>query len=181
MWRHTYPCCRFEGECIQNNNNETGFLTALIFSIVTEQTIGEPSCSMPQLHYSKAGWLLRALVLCVVLPVTQQAVKAVPGPNWTGCIKHPNLCVGLPLQPADSPEFWSAVTARSLMLQPLDPAGGSSSKAAMAGPTLCCSAAGSQASALQVTGRCAHGCQRHKDAQLSPPSLHCRVWQHLPQ
>eukprot|EP00891_Asterochloris_glomerata_P004119 jgi/Astpho2/4119/fgenesh1_pg.00063_%23_104_t len=35
-----YLIIRFEGECIQNNNNETGFVTALIFSIVTEQTIG---------------------------------------------------------------------------------------------------------------------------------------------
>ncbi|DBB04045.1 hypothetical protein WJX77_007564 [Trebouxia sp. C0004] len=31
---------RKHGECVSNNNNETGFVTALIFSVVTEQTIG---------------------------------------------------------------------------------------------------------------------------------------------
>ena len=50
-------CCRFEDNCIQNNNNEAGFLTALIFSIVTEQTIGEPCHSVPA-----GAWLFFALV-----------------------------------------------------------------------------------------------------------------------
>lgn len=32
--------CRWNGDCITNNNGDTGFVTALIFSVVTEQTIG---------------------------------------------------------------------------------------------------------------------------------------------
>lgn len=33
-------CCRCHGDCVSNNNGDTGFVTALIFSVVTEQTIG---------------------------------------------------------------------------------------------------------------------------------------------
>ena len=32
--------CRWHSECVTNNNGDTGFVTALIFSVVTEQTIG---------------------------------------------------------------------------------------------------------------------------------------------
>ena len=39
--REQCVCCSKYGECVSNNNNETGFVTALIFSVVTEQTIGE--------------------------------------------------------------------------------------------------------------------------------------------
>ena len=38
--QHTGPCCRKYGQCVTNNNGDTGFVTALIFSVVTEQTIG---------------------------------------------------------------------------------------------------------------------------------------------
>lgn len=31
---------RKDGQCVTNNNNQTGYVTALIFSVVTEQTIG---------------------------------------------------------------------------------------------------------------------------------------------
>ena len=105
-------CCRFEDNCIQNNNNEAGFLTALIFSIVTEQTIGEPCCSVPQLHCSECMALFgpgRSMVshtwLTALWPVTQlqQAVKSVPGLNCARCTRHPTLGVGLPLQPAGPP------------------------------------------------------------------------------
>lgn len=32
--------CRWYGDCVTNTNGDTGFVTALIFSVVTEQTIG---------------------------------------------------------------------------------------------------------------------------------------------
>ena len=80
-WRYTHLCCRFEGSCIQNNNNEAGFLTALIFSIVTEQTIGESCCSVPQIHCTRAAWLFGSWLLngflhLVDLPSASDATAA---------------------------------------------------------------------------------------------------------
>lgn len=45
--------CRKDGQCVTNNNNQTGFVTALIFSVVTEQTIGKLVSLLRQLDAFK--------------------------------------------------------------------------------------------------------------------------------
>lgn len=58
--------CSKDGDCVTNNNNQTGFVTALIFSVVTEQTIGEQ--------------LLKVVVACCcchAVPITRETTPVV--------------------------------------------------------------------------------------------------------
>ena len=58
--------CSKDGECVTNNNNQTGFVTALIFSVVTEQTIGERLLKV-----------VVTLCCCPAMPITLETTSVV--------------------------------------------------------------------------------------------------------
>ena len=49
----SHLACRWHSGCVTNSNGDTGFVTALIFSVVTEQTIGLLSLTVLSLLYAQ--------------------------------------------------------------------------------------------------------------------------------